>query len=148
MVPERFPPDDPREWLNRAKSNLIQAKGEKPGVYWEDLCFQAQQAAEKSLKALLLHRGVRFPYVQDLAELIELLEQQGESIPPGIREVARLTNYAVEMRYPGLAEPVTSEEYKMAVVLAEGVVHWVEKALVSGRGQKGTTRTQADIPCG
>ncbi len=23
--PERFPPDDPREWLNRARSNLIRA---------------------------------------------------------------------------------------------------------------------------
>jgi len=133
MAPERFPPDDPKEWLNRAKSNLIQAKGEKPGVYWEDLCFQAQQAAEKSLKALLLHRGVRFPYVHDLAELIELLEQQGESIPPGIREVARLTNYAVEARYPGLAEPVTQQEYEMAVALAEEVVRWVEKALEGRR---------------
>ena len=133
MAPERFPPDDPKEWLNRAKSNLIQAKGEKPGVYWEDLCFQAQQAAEKSLKALLLHRGVRFPYVHDLAELIELLEQQGESIPPGIREVARLTNYAVEARYPGLAEPVTQQEYEMAVALAEEVVRWVEKALEGHR---------------
>ncbi|MFB0534351.1 MAG: HEPN domain-containing protein [Anaerolineae bacterium] len=139
MVPERFPPDDPREWLNRAKSNLIQAKSEKPGVYWEDLCFQAQQAAEKSVKALLLHRGLRFPYVHDLAELIELLEQQGESIPSGIREVARLTNYAVEARYPGLAEPVTREEYKMAVVLAEEVVRWVEKAL-EGHGEEPSKR--------
>ena len=24
--PERFPPDDPREWLNRANSNLALAK--------------------------------------------------------------------------------------------------------------------------
>jgi len=133
MAPERFPPDDPREWLNRAKSNLIQAKGEEPGVYWEDLCFQAQQAAEKSLKALLLHRGVRFPYVHDLAELVELLEQQGENIPSGIREVVRLTNYAVEARYPGLAEPVTQQEYEMAVALAEEVVRWVEKALEGRR---------------
>lgn len=129
MVPERFPPDDPREWLNRAKSNLIQAKGEKPGVYREDLCFQAQQAAEKSLKALLLQRGIRFPYVHDLAELIELLERHGERILPGIHEVARLTSYAVETRYPGLAEPVTREEYEVAVTLAEEVVRWVEKAL-------------------
>ncbi len=87
------------------------------------------------MKALLLHRGVRFPYVHDLAELIELLEQHGESIRPGIREVARLTNYAVEVRYPGLAEPVTWEEYKMAVALAEEVVRWVEKAL-EGHGEK------------
>ena len=29
--PERFPPDDPREWLNRAKGNLARAKAPVPG---------------------------------------------------------------------------------------------------------------------
>ena len=43
--------------------------------------------------------------------------------------MARLTSYAVETRYPGLAEPVTREEYETAVTLAEEVVRWVEKAL-------------------
>ena len=51
--PERFPPDDPREWINRARSNLIKAANRVPGVYLEDLCFDAQQAAEKAVKALL-----------------------------------------------------------------------------------------------
>jgi hypothetical protein len=41
MMHQRFPPDDPNEWLNRARSNLFQAKNDKPGIYWEDLCFQA-----------------------------------------------------------------------------------------------------------
>ncbi len=70
MPPERHPPDDPHEWLNRARSNLIQAKGVRRGVYLEDLCFQAQQAVEKALKALLLHRGTYFPYVHDIARLV------------------------------------------------------------------------------
>jgi HEPN domain-containing protein len=87
------------------------------------------------LKASLLHRGVRFPYVHDLAELIEPLEQQGESIPSKIREVARLTNYAAEARYPRLAEPVTPEEYEIAVALAEKAIRWVEKAL-EGYGEE------------
>ena len=30
---ERFPPDDPREWLNRAKSSLAMAKNRVPDVY-------------------------------------------------------------------------------------------------------------------
>ena len=41
--PERFEPDDPREWLNRARSNLALAKSRVPGAYLEDLCFEAQQ---------------------------------------------------------------------------------------------------------
>ncbi len=50
--PERFPPDDPREWLNRARSNLVRAKNRIPGAYLEDLCFDAQQAAEKAIKGV------------------------------------------------------------------------------------------------
>lgn len=48
--PERYLPDDPREWLNRAKSNLAMAKSRVPEVYLEDLCFEAQQPAEKAIK--------------------------------------------------------------------------------------------------
>ncbi len=59
----RRPPDDPEEWLNRARSNLAQARlGRQPEVYLEDLCFQAQQAAEKALKALLLRLRGEGPF--------------------------------------------------------------------------------------
>ena len=51
MSEGRLAPDDPREWLNRAQSNLTQARARIPGVYLEDLCFAAQQAAEKAAKA-------------------------------------------------------------------------------------------------
>ena len=43
MPSERLSPDDPREWLNRASSNLIRAKTHNPEVYLEDLCFDAQE---------------------------------------------------------------------------------------------------------
>jgi HEPN domain-containing protein len=47
MPPERHPADDPREWLNRARSNLALARsGPRDDVYTEDLLFDAQQAAE------------------------------------------------------------------------------------------------------
>ena len=61
MTVDRLPGDDPREWLNRARSNLTQSRQEHPSIYLEDLCFQAQQAAEKALKALLLFHGESFP---------------------------------------------------------------------------------------
>ena len=35
---KRFPPDDPREWLNRAKSNLAQARARIENVYLEEIC--------------------------------------------------------------------------------------------------------------
>lgn len=129
MPPDRFPPDSPEEWLNRAKSNLLQARAEQPGVYLEDLCFNAQQAVEKALKALLLKRNIRFPYVHDLAQLIHILEKHGEELPREVREAAALSDYAVEARYPGVTEPVTDEEYSETVELAEWVVSWVEERI-------------------
>ena len=57
-MPERYPPEDPREWLNRARSNLALANMHGAGVYLEDLCFNAQQAVEKAIKALLIQRHV------------------------------------------------------------------------------------------
>lgn len=64
MNDQTLPPHAPQEWLNRARSNLSQARGgiNLPHVYLEDLCFQAQQAAEKALKAILLALEVQFPY--------------------------------------------------------------------------------------
>ena len=56
--PERFAPDDPREWMNRARSDLALAKNRIPGAYLEDLCFEAQQAAEKAVKAVLISRDI------------------------------------------------------------------------------------------
>lgn len=48
MPHERYDADDPREWLNGAESSLAQARSGEPDVYLEDLCFCAQQAAEKA----------------------------------------------------------------------------------------------------
>mgnify|MGYP001360990697 CR=1 FL=1 len=106
MHRDRLPPDDPRAWLRRAESNLIRARQRVPRVYLEDLCFDAQQAAEKAIKALLIHMDVRFPYTHDLADLLTLVEAQGMDLPAGVREAAMLTDYAGATRYPGWSEPV------------------------------------------
>ena len=127
--PERYPPDDPREWMNRARSDLTLARSRPEGVHLADLCLHAQQAAEKAIKALLIGRGVDFPYVHDLAALTGLFEADGLETPTVVRRAARLTSYATPTRYPGLDEPVTDAEYEEAVELAEAVVQWAEGSL-------------------
>ena len=126
---ERFPPDDPREWLNRAKSNLAIARNYVPDVYLEDLCFEAQQAVEKAIKARLIVLNIDFPYVHDLARLLSLLEEAGECVPEIVRKSADLTPYAVLTRYPAPARPVTLEEYTIAVHIADAVVQWAEERI-------------------
>ena len=127
--PERFPPDDPREWMNRARSNLVMAKNRIPGAYLEDLCFDAQQAAEKAIKAVMIAREIEFPYVHDLGSLLTLLEKTGEIVPEAIRTAVSLTTYATATRYPNAGTPVTEQEYREAVAIAETVVRWAEERL-------------------
>lgn len=129
MPPERFPPDDPREWLNRARSNLSRARARIPEVYLEDLCFDAQQAAEKAIKALLVKKGVDFPYVHDIAYLLTLIEEAGVHIPGPVRSAEDLTRYAVVTRYPGASEPVAESHYRDALRSAEAVVRWAEEEI-------------------
>ena len=63
MSVERGDPTDPMEWLRRARSNLASAGAGRflPEVLYEDLCLDAQQAAEKAIKAILVHRKTPTP---------------------------------------------------------------------------------------
>ena len=103
------------------------AKSLVPEAYLEDLCFEAQQAAEKAIKALLMRRGIEFPYVHNLALLLSLLEGAGEAIPETVSTAAELTQYAVTTGYPHLEQPVDEREYAEAVKVAEAVVCWATK---------------------
>jgi HEPN domain-containing protein len=60
-------PGTPQEWLTRAKSSLALAKVEKPEeTVWEDLCYNAQQAAEKAIKAVLQHKAIIYNLSQPI----------------------------------------------------------------------------------
>jgi HEPN domain-containing protein len=123
---KRLDPADPREWLNRAKSSLRHSRSKAEGVYLEELCFDAQQAAEKAVKAVLGSRHVRFPHVHDLETLLTVLSENGVDVPDPMWEARKLTPYAVEARYPSVAKEVTEEQYAEAVRLAQATVDWAE----------------------
>lgn len=127
--PERFPPDDPREWLKRARSNLSRAKSRLPDTYLKDLCFDAQQAAEKAVKALMIKRGIDFPYVHDLAQLLSLLKESGEEIPDAVGQARKLTRFATVTRY-SMNQAVTEQHYTEAIAIAEAVLGWAEEHIL------------------
>jgi HEPN domain-containing protein len=134
MPQDRPIPGSPQEWLARARGDLALARAPLPlGGFYEDLCFHAQQAAEKALKGVYLHYGWLFRYIHDLEELITGLRQNGLYVPEAVEDAVVLTSYAFEARYPGLAEPVSEEEYRQAIKLAQTVVHWSDEVI--GRGQ-------------
>lgn len=100
MPPERRDPTDPLEWIRRARSNLARARAGPPApeVLYEDLAFDAQQAAEKGIKAVLVARRVDFRKTHSLVNLLSLVEGAGVVVPADVREAARLTRYAVRTR--------------------------------------------------
>ena len=113
-------------WLQRANSNLLIAqRGTGEGIYFEDLCFEAQQAAEKALKALLLYLSGNYPKQHAFTLLLSQLEEY-LTLPDAIKEVVELSDYAVQTRYPGDYYPVSEAEYRRALELARRVINWVE----------------------
>jgi len=124
-------PTDPEAWLARAKSNLRIAElgSTQPGVFLEDLCFEAQQAAEKALKAVCVRRGLEFPKTHSLVTLMDILQREGLELPSELLDADGLTAYAVQARYPDWAEAVRLEEYEQALLLASRVVAWAEETV-------------------
>ena len=119
----------PAEWMRYARSDLAVAKAAASDeVMLESLCFHVQQAVEKSLKAVLISKAIPFPQTHNIDSLIGLLPAD-VPVPPEDADVAELTEYAVTVRYPGLEEPVSEDEYREAVRLAESVVKWAEDIL-------------------
>lgn len=124
------------EWLRRARGNLARARQPKPAdAFWEDLCFDAQQAAEKAVKAVLLWQDIAIPYVHDIEVLLETLDRAGHPVSAAIRQADELSRYAVETRYPGIGAGVTEDEYLDAVALAERVVEWAGEILRAPSGR-------------
>lgn len=114
MPAELRDPTDPREWLRRARSNLALARiGRQADILFDDLSFEAQQAAEKAVKAVLVWRSLRFPKTQVISDLLTLAAAGGVSIPEDVRKAEALTPYAVGGRYPGWGEDVSAAELDM-----------------------------------
>jgi HEPN domain-containing protein len=66
-------------------------------------------------------------WLRHAASDLELARITRRIVPPlEVQDAASLTDYAVGSRYPGDLEPVTEEEYREAVRLAETVVRWAE----------------------
>ncbi|MBU4211599.1 MAG: HEPN domain-containing protein [Kiritimatiellae bacterium] len=125
-----------QDWIVHARSDLRYAKRglDDRFILGAHVCFHAQQAAEKAVKALLLAHGRDFPFTHDIETLIHLLKHYHIPIPSCVLRAGSLTPYAAELRYPGdMDEDITQDEVRKAVRLAEQVVHWIKKAIEQGK---------------
>ena len=132
MLPEHPEPGSAKDWLRRAKSDLaLSGVPRPPEVMYNELCFHAQQAVEKSLKAVLITEHIEFRRVHHIGYLLGLLPQEIPP-PPEAVEAVTLTSYAVTTRYPGDYEEITKEMYQEAVHIARDIVRWAEQIIERG----------------
>lgn len=122
-------PSSPEEWMAHALSdlNLARLGQEKEDILHEQICFHAQQAVEKALKAVLLFNKVDFPLTHDLDDLLDIAENAGIPLPTEIMDAGILTPYTVETRYPGYWEEITEQDVDEAIKLAKRTLMWVSE---------------------
>ncbi|MBF0213937.1 MAG: HEPN domain-containing protein [Magnetococcales bacterium] len=73
-----------------------------PDIEDESICFHAQQAVEKCLKAVLMEKGVSFRRTHDLDELVDLIIDAGITFPFDPNQFSLLNPFAVQWRYEDL----------------------------------------------
>lgn len=111
-----------KQLLALAREDLAAAEAlrDAEGVSAAKTGFSAQQAVEKSLKAVLATQEDEFPFTHNLTLLMQLCEDVGHPVPPDLAEADRLTPYAVAIRY-GLANPES--------VAPDEAVRWAARAV-------------------
>lgn len=94
-----------QEWLDLAKHDLLAAEQmfkDKPLIYGYLIAFVCQQATEKFTKVALAVYSINFPRTHDITRLLALFPSTVVFTQQEFDDAARINDYAVEVRYPGL----------------------------------------------
>jgi len=92
------------EWVEKAEGDYATAGRERrarQSPNYDAVCFHAQQAAEKYLKAFLQEHQIVFPRTHNLIELLEFCLPLDQSFEVHRNLLVLLDRYAVRFRYPG-----------------------------------------------
>jgi HEPN domain-containing protein len=122
--------DESKIWLNYAETDLraAQALLESSEFFPRQICFFAQQCADKSIKAILVFEEVNFPKSHDLDRLRDLIPD-GWKFKEIFPDLAELTIWAIESRYPGNTPDVVEAEARETLLLAQAVFDAVKEEL-------------------
>ncbi len=124
-----------RNWCQKADNDLKAAGHEidhEDGAL-DTVCFHAQQAVEKYLKAYLVYHGKEIPRTHALIRLIKECISIDESFHNLIeKEIDELTDYAIEIRYADDFYIPNKAEARNAIEKAEFVKGFVRCRLHEG----------------
>lgn len=128
MLPEQ---EFAKEWLHKAKNDLLSAKAVLESEYGitDVPCFHAQQTVEKSLKGLLTWNNVSFGKTHDLMVLLAAVVEIIPSFDDMRPVCEELSEFAVDVRYPGgISEPPVGEAERF-VLEAETILGRIKKEM-------------------
>src|SRR5947208_13792803 len=93
-----------REWVKKAEGDFETAAAliRRKKVLADAVCFHCQQCVEKYLKARLEEAGQHVPKTHDCEALLNALLGLQPLWAPWKNALARLSDYAVRLRYPGI----------------------------------------------
>lgn len=113
-----------RRWFRYASQDLSAAEAAlvSTGFAPRHVCGLAQQAAEKAIKALLVRHQIELPYRHDLEFLVALLPA-GADVRLRDTDLSRLSEWAVESRYPGHWTEASRDDAGFAVEQANIVLN-------------------------
>ena len=120
-----------KNWLYRAREDIAvinDLQESNPVGFTSTICFHAQQAVEKYLKAFLAFNDVDFPRTHDLDYL--LLECQKIKQDSFYLDLKELTEFGVSVRYPDDFYVPSPDESKEYVEIALSVSKIVEELIV------------------
>jgi HEPN domain-containing protein len=90
-----------KNWLYRADEDILVIKNlfeSDPEAFASSICFHAQQAVEKYLKAFLVYHNIDFPKTHDLDFLLIECKKIDDKIFD--IDLGSLTDFGVSIRYP------------------------------------------------
>ncbi|MBC8180332.1 HEPN domain-containing protein [candidate division KSB1 bacterium] len=119
------------QWLKKADNDIVTAKQTLllDGGPTDTVCFHAQQAVEKAMKALLTFNEISFPRIHDLLRLLELALQFLPELEKMRTELAEISNYAVEVRYPDDWFEPSRDDALQALEIAKKIVKSVKQKI-------------------
>ena len=111
-----------RRWLRYAEEDLLAAEAalETESMVPRHACWLAQQSAEKAIKAVLIFLQIDFPRRHDL-DALRNLAPAGWQVRENHPDLAGLTEWAVEARYPGEWPEAVDLDASVAVQQAKAV---------------------------
>jgi HEPN domain-containing protein len=98
-------------------------------VVTESVCFHCQQAVEKYLKAYLVFLGISFAKTHEIGELITKCENKDKDISVFKEEADKLTDYAIEIRYPDDWYEPTLNEAQEAFTIARKIKEFIQNKI-------------------